>query len=252
MSLSETIAENKAAIIDDLLKTCISRLANPNVQSVEILRIIEVIKCVIEDSERHGTGNISSFNAILKGDSIDRIIVKNATGRNLPSLVVRAYTSATVWEFVDKISRMCELAPQFVTVRLQNGQEIKDTDYGKTLKSLGLKNQQVVTLTQTNYEATKTSDTCVLIDPATNKLTKKAYNLFNSWYNKYSDETGVITPESAVRFIKGVTGDDVSSSDDRITKLFHAYDADKDGILKREEFISFYENASRDSRLTVC
>ena len=107
-------------------------------------------------------------------------------------------------------------------------------------------------MTQTNFEATKTSDTCVLIDPATNKLTEKAYNLFDSWYSKYSDETGVMTPESAVRFIKGATGDDVSSSDDRITKLFHAYDADKDGILKREEFISFYENASRDSRLTVC
>lgn len=58
MSLSEEMSVHKAQIIDDLIKTCISRLSDPDVLAVEILRIIQVIKCVIEDSERRGTGNI--------------------------------------------------------------------------------------------------------------------------------------------------------------------------------------------------
>jgi hypothetical protein len=42
-------------------------------------------------------------------------------------------TSATVWEFVDKISRMCDLAPIYVEIKLPNDKKIKETDYGKTL-----------------------------------------------------------------------------------------------------------------------
>lgn len=107
-------------------------------------------------------------------------------------------------------------------------------------------------MTQPNKELTKTDNLCTLIDPRTNKLTEKAFALFSSWYDKYSDANGVMTPESSVRFIKAATGDDVHPGEDRIVKLFHAYDSNKDGVIEREEFIQFYENASRDSKVTVC
>lgn len=133
MSLSEEIQANKAAIIQDLINKCINRLAKPDCSDVEVLRSIEILKCVIADSENKGTGNVNPHNAILAGECFDRIIIKNGTLGLANNLVVKLYTSATVWEFVDRVSRMCDLAPQFVTVKLSNGTEITNSDYGKTL-----------------------------------------------------------------------------------------------------------------------
>lgn len=39
----------------------------------------------------------------------------------MPNLIVRVLTSATVWEFVNKVSRMIDLAPHYVEFKLSNG-----------------------------------------------------------------------------------------------------------------------------------
>jgi hypothetical protein len=54
---------------------------------------------------------VNPHNAILAGECLDRIIIKNQTLSLANNLVVKVYTSATVWEFVDRVSRMCDLAP---------------------------------------------------------------------------------------------------------------------------------------------
>jgi len=102
-----------------------------------------------------------------------------------PNLVVKVFTSATVWEFVDKVSRMCDLAPKYVEFKLSNGNIIKDLDYGKTLGELGIKNHDIITVNKNNYKdetgishlidssTGKPKDIAKnnLIDPDTQKLT---------------------------------------------------------------------------------
>jgi hypothetical protein len=157
-------------------------------------------------------------------------------------------TSATVWEFIDKVSRMCELAPQYVEVKLQ-GEKITESDYGKTLGELGLKNHDIVSVKRNDYE----DDVQVepLIDPETNKLSKKAYKIFSDQYDKFSNKDGVMTPESTTRFILGVTGEFVLQTDGRIKILFERYDSNNDGVLERSEFLKFYEDSSREKPNTV-
>jgi hypothetical protein len=55
-----------------------------------------------------------------------------------------------------------------------------------------------------------------------------------------------MTPESTTRFILGATHEVVGPEDGRITGLFNGYDSNKDGILEREEFLTFYETATKD------
>jgi hypothetical protein len=62
----------------------------------------------------------------------------------------------------------------------------------------------------------------------------------------YSDNTGVMTPKSAIRFILGATNEHVSETDNRIKGLFDGYDSDKDGKMLEEEFVRFYRDASRE------
>lgn len=131
-------------------------------------------------------------SAILKGESFERIIIKNATKLYFPNLVVRVYSSATVWEFVDKVTRMCELAPQYADVMLSGGKRIKDTDYGKTLGEMGMRNHDIITVKRNKFE--EDIPHVSLIDPATKELTDAAHRVFDNWYDKYSDQTGVMTP----------------------------------------------------------
>jgi hypothetical protein len=152
------------------------------------------------------------------------------------------YSSATAWEFVDKVSRMCDLAPQYVDIRFANQQKIKDTDYGKTLGELGLKNYDVITVRKNEFD----DDIPHVTLYENGKLVEKAFNIFNEWYDLYSGPNGVMTPESTTRFILGATNEPVSVEDKRIKDLFSMYDGNSDGVMERHEFLKFYETASKD------
>ena len=89
-----------------------------------------------------------------------------------------------------------------------------------------------------------------LVDQA-GKLTEKAKNIFNEWFDMYSNENGLMTPETCALFIKGCTGDHPALTDDRITGMFKTYDDNKDGFIERHEFLNFYEIAARGKPDTV-
>ena len=65
---------------------------------------------------------------------------------------MKVLTSATVWEFVSKVSRLCDLAPIYVDIFMSNGENIKVTDYGKTLADLGFKNGEKLIVRKNGYE----------------------------------------------------------------------------------------------------
>lgn len=65
---------------------------------------------------------------------------------------MKVLTSATVWEFVSKVSRLCDLAPIYVDIVMSNGENIKVTDYGKTLADLGFKNGEKLIVRKNGYE----------------------------------------------------------------------------------------------------
>jgi hypothetical protein len=77
-----------------------------------------ILRSIIFETEKKGTGDVQPHNAFLKGESLDRIIIMNSTKQNRPSFIVKVLTSATVWEFVDKVSRMIDLAPQYCEFKL--------------------------------------------------------------------------------------------------------------------------------------
>ena len=107
-----------------------------------------------------------------------------------------------------------------------------------------MRNFDIITVVKNSTDdGMKTAGEAQLRDPATGALVEKAAKIFNEWYDKYSDERGVMTPESATRFIYGATHERVQSTDSRIEGLFNKYDPQKTGIMTRESFIQFYTDA---------
>mmetsp|Transcript_23119 Transcript_23119/g.22543 ORF Transcript_23119/g.22543 Transcript_23119/m.22543 type:complete len:315 (-) Transcript_23119:116-1060(-) len=86
---------------------------------------------------------------------------------------------------------------------------------------------------------------------ADQKLTAKARSIFLEWFKMYSNEDGVMVPETCALFIKGCTGDYPPLNDDRITGLFDKYDSNKDGKIEEKDFMYFYELSCRDKPETV-
>jgi len=67
---------------------------------------------------------------------------------------------------------MLDLAPHYVEFRRQDGSKIKNTDYGKTLREISLKNYDIVAVKKLDFEDEVIS--APVIDPSTNELTVRA------------------------------------------------------------------------------
>lgn len=99
-----------------------------------VKRIVEVLRTIIEISEKKGTGDVQPHNAILKGEMLDRIIIRNNTSIKSDNIIVRVFTSATVWEFKKEVSLMIGLSPRYVQFELPNGKRITDKQHGMVLE----------------------------------------------------------------------------------------------------------------------
>jgi hypothetical protein len=60
-----------------------------------------------------------------------------------------------------------------------------------------------------------------------------------------------MTPETCALFIKGCTNEHPPVTDDRVVNMFKGYDKNNDGLIEREDFLIFYETASRSKADTV-
>lgn len=140
------------------------------------------------------------------------------------------YSNATVWEFKKVVSQKLGLAPKYLKLEKGFNTLIKDTENGKTLASLGIQPGDQFTAYKLNIQ--EEIPNAPLTD-SNRKLTEKAKQIFNEWFDIYSDENGQMTREYCSKFIKGCTGEQPSLSDDRISTLFKLYDINNDGKIER-------------------
>ena len=73
---------------------------------------------IIEISERKGTGDVYPHNAILPGETLERILIRNNTSVRGENIVVKAKTGATVWEFKKEVALMLGFSPKYVQFEL--------------------------------------------------------------------------------------------------------------------------------------
>jgi len=88
---------------------------------------------MIQHSEIPGTNGVRAHNAILNGECLDRLVIMNNTRKQHANIIVRVYTSATVWEFIQEVSYMLDLSPMYCKFILPNGKKITESQYGMIL-----------------------------------------------------------------------------------------------------------------------
>ncbi len=216
--------------------------------SHQIQRVIEIIKSIIKETEKKGTGDVKPHNALLKGELLENIVIKYRAQAKTKTCIMRIYSNATVWEFKKEVSRQFELAPKYLRLEMGNNRVVKDTENGKTLAQLGLKSNEQLTATKIFVEEEIPNAPLIGSD---GHLSEKAKAIFNEWFDMYSNENGQMTKETCGQFIKGCTGETPPPNDDRIITLFKTYDTNNDGFIERQEFLTFYESSCRQKPDTV-
>ena len=130
-----------------------------------------IIKNIIFEAEKKGTGGVQPHNAVLKGELLERIIVKNKATTKKGNLIFSVYSNTTIWEFRKEVAASLELAPKYLKLEKEDGQLIKDLDNGKTLAYLGFKPGEVLHAYKIQIEEEVVAAPLIGTD---NKLTEKA------------------------------------------------------------------------------
>ena len=246
-SLDAEIDSERINIQDDLISKCMQILSEASDEHT-VTRVIDIIKHIIIEAEKKGTGEVKPHSSLLKGELLDRIQIRNRASPNVQFLLMSIYSNTTFWDFKRQVAEKVGLSPKYLKLSRSDGKAIKDTENGRTLGELGFSTSEHLTAFKINIEEEVTFAPLVT---TAGRLTEKTSVIFNEWFDLYSDENGQMSKETCALFIKGCTGEQPSVTDDRILNLFKAYDSNSDGFIERHEFITFYEAAARSKPETV-
>lgn len=98
--------------------------------------MLDIVKSIMIEAEKKGTGNVKPHSALLKGELLERIIINNRSSNNVSQLIMSVYSNCTFWDFKNQVSEKLGLSPKYLRLE-KNGKAIKDTENGKTLGELG-------------------------------------------------------------------------------------------------------------------
>lgn len=70
-----------------------------------VKRVIEILKNIIYEAEKKGTGDVKPHNALLKGELLEKITIKNKASPKLACIVMSIYSNTTFWEFKKEIAK---------------------------------------------------------------------------------------------------------------------------------------------------
>ena len=160
-----------------------SILENASSENI-MLRVLDIIKSILSETEKKGTAGVKPHNALLKGELLDRVNIKNRASPNVSFLIISIYSNATFWDFKQQVAAKLGLAPKYLKLQRADGKAIKDLDNGKTLAQLGFSAHEQLTALKINIE--EKVPNAPLVGPD-GKLTERASKIFNEWFDMYSD-----------------------------------------------------------------
>ena len=247
---SEEIEGENLEIRGNFIETYLTKLGDVvNTKSKNrsdvICRMVKLMRDMIDESERSGTGGLKSHCALLKGDLIEMVIRNNlTTGKTIPKkMEVEAYSNTTIWELKTEIGKYLESSPDCMKLSIGN-KDVKETDHGKTIGEFIQKRRGIVTIEKKNMDDVKK----VTLAGSDSQLTPAAVKVFGEMFNKFA-KNGKMDGEGAAAFIMATTGEKhVTPDDGRITLLFDTKFKDKDGLLLAEGFAEFYRKNIVDGR----
>ena len=216
---------------------------------IKIVNCLNIIKTLVEETEKKGTAGCISHNSILKHLIINLKITNSISGKisNLKSdsedgkiLNFKVYANTTIWDLKKLIAKRLAIIPESIKIVTSITREITVMDHGKTLGELNFKTNESITITKNPIldQIPKVS----LIHNG--ELSEKAVKAFSEIFETFSTN-GFMSKEQSTQFIYVAidSNETILVDDSRVKGLFDAYDFDKDNKIDLRGFLKFYRDS---------
>jgi hypothetical protein len=113
---------------------------------------IQMLKNLISQTESSGSGEVLPYSSLMKGERLPPFTIKNKATIRGGELKVQTYSNTTLWELKKEIAATLDHNPTMLNLSIgqgASGRELKNTENGKTVNSVGLKGGEVLTVTKT-------------------------------------------------------------------------------------------------------
>lgn len=249
---TDDLKAQRKAVLEGLVNRCMGILAESlDKDYLRQVRVIELLKTLIHETEATGAGSIVPHGALLRGEALEPLRIKNRVTLTAGELSIRVYSNTTLWELKKALAELLDFTPRYLRVSLGAGGQLsdfKDADNGKTMKALGLTGGELLTASKAapdDYIAQ-----APLVD-ARGELTAAARRAFCQWFEMFREADGAWSTESVGSFVHGCCGEPPGPADNRVATFFADYDKDGDGRIQLAEFVAFYATAGRDKPAVV-
>jgi len=192
----------------------------------------------------------------LKGELLKRIRVRYQIknkgtywgGYKLQkTLEIKMFSSATVWEFKQRVSKALGLAPKYAQFILPDDAEINETQHGNVISQLGIKNGDIITVRK--LKVNEEIKPAPLVDEENKTLTPRAAEIFTEWFELYKDpELNMMNDVSVAKFVSNATRQTCEKDDKRVLGLITQYatlpDSKEKNALTLKEYLDFWYSAA--------
>jgi len=76
-NLDEDLQVSRISIQDELIERCMQIVGSPQSDEQTVNRALLIVKNIIFEAEKKGTGGVQPHNAVLKGELLEKVLVKN-------------------------------------------------------------------------------------------------------------------------------------------------------------------------------
>ena len=94
---------------------------------------------MLEESEKNGTAGVKSHSGLLKRNIITLKIIDNIERNN--EFFIKVYSNTTMWDLKEIISKKIKICFDFLKFTLKNNYELKNTDNGKNILEMNVRNR---------------------------------------------------------------------------------------------------------------
>lgn len=113
-SLDADLDSEKMKVQEDLISRCMAILSDPASDEHLLNRVIEIIRHIIIEAEKKGTSEVKPHSAILKGELLEKVVVKNKASPNVLEIILSINSNTTFWDFKRQIAEKLGLAPKYL------------------------------------------------------------------------------------------------------------------------------------------
>ena len=122
LQLCEDLKSQRLAVLRALIDRCMAILSREAGKDTrKSVRVLEILKTLVHVTEVNGTGDVLAHGALLRGEPLEALRIRNRATLTGGELVVQVNSNNSLWDLRKEVARALDLAPRQLQLSLGTG-----------------------------------------------------------------------------------------------------------------------------------